>query len=151
MTWLNRILVGALCFIGMGLLLTLCSGCGKEVPYLLRTAASTSVVVSGGYRAINAYDKTKQDKIRLRAVSGDPKGATAEFDEYTAKRDFALKLLDNGTALVEKAYNEIPVIAEVVDAARRKQLTELVKQLIKLGLDVAMALDAIGIKIGGLP
>jgi hypothetical protein len=126
------------------------SGCGGVVPVMLRTTASTAALVSGGYRALRVYDAEKQGKIVSRAKSGDPSGAAAELTEYIPKRDTTLKALDAASVAVESAYALIPAVGQATDPKRRAELGTWITTLMRLGVDVASALSALGIRIPNL-
>jgi hypothetical protein len=100
---------------------------------------------------LRAHDADKQAAIRKRAKGGDPQGAEAELNAYVAKRDIAFKALDAASVGAETGYAAIPLVGQALDAKKRAELAAWIPVLIKLGADVALALEPLGIKIPGLP
>jgi hypothetical protein len=109
---------------------------------VLQGTASTAILVSSGYRALDKIDSDKQNAIRERAKT-DIDGAKKEFGDWNLTYAKARKALNSVEDIVESAMK----IAATLDKAGRVKWIVIIGQA---ATDLVKILADAGVKIGGL-
>lgn len=123
------------------------SGC-SPIPTLLRTTASTAVVVGSGYRALDAYDEKKETEcLNYARENNDIPAARLCLEDWRPKYLRGRLALDIASGVVESAMAAVPTIELGTNAEQRRNVGEWLNKLVPLATDLVKILNDLGVKV----
>lgn len=122
----------ALLFISIG---SMAVGCAHGTDGLRQTCANTDKILNGAYETTTAIYRTDQRALRAKITKDSADQVAAVATSHDDAFDKLVSVLDAATATT----TTVCAMADAIDAGVKKDLNQLVAQVVQVGLDVANA------------